>query len=291
MNGCVVPSSVIYALLSLLFAGVHDVVFKRYAAKDRSRGAYVCGIGLVWLALQGPTAFAQGVAFPLSGMTIGFGLAAGLFLTASNLMLLESLTHIDASLGSTIYRLNTLGVVVLAILFLDESLGVYKGLGIAAGVVSVFLLYRNDPQGRTTQRTFILYFSLAVAAALFRALYGVSSKAGLLNGADLQPMLLIGAVCWVVGGAGYSLLREKRFRLTRKKAAYSLLSGILVFLIVNFLLLAIEHGQASTVIPIANMSFILALVLSVALGMERFTRRKMIAVVIAAVAIVLLSLA
>lgn len=285
------PSPIIYALLSLLFAAAHDVVFKRYAAKDRSRGTYVFGIGLIWFILQVPTAIAQGIELPLAAVTLGFGLVAGLFVTTSNLLLLESLTHIDASLGSTIYRLNTLGVVVLAMLFLDEPLGVFKGLGILAGVVSVFLLYQRDVNCKTTQRTFLLYFSLAVAASLFRALYGVTSKAGLLNGADLQSMLIIGALSWVVGGAGYAVLREKRLRVTRVKAMYSLLSGVLVFLIVNFLLLAIEHGQASTVIPIANMSFILAFVLSVALGMEHFTPRKLTAVVVAVCSIVLLSLA
>ncbi len=290
-NGCVVPSSILYALLSLVFATVNDVVFKRYAAKDRSRGAYVFGIGLVWFILQMPTAFARGIEFPLATVTLGYGLVAGLFLTASNLLLLESLTHIDASLGSTIYRLNTMGVVVLALLFLDESLGAYKGLGIAAGVVAVFLLYQRDSQCQTSSRTFLLFFSLAVVASLFRALYGVISKAGLLNGADLQPMLIIGALSWVVGGAGYAFFREKRLRMTRNKAIYSLLSGVLVFLIVNFLLLAIEHGQASTVIPIANMSFVFALLLSTALGMERLTPRKFAAVAAAACSILLLSLA
>jgi uncharacterized membrane protein len=280
-----------YALLSLLFAAVNDVVFKRYAAKDRSRGTYVFGIGLVWFILQVPTAVVRGVEFPFAVVTMGCGLAAGLLLTASNLLLLESLTHIDASLGSTIYRLNTMGVVVLALLFLDETLGVCKGLGIMAGVLAVFLLYRRDGHCQTTHRTFLLYFSLAVAASLFRACYGVISKAGLLNGADLQPMLILGALSWIAGGAGYAILREKRLRVTRKKAVYSVLSGLLVFLIVNFLLLAIEHGQASTVIPVANMSFILALVLSVALGMERFTPRKFAAVAAAACSILLLSFA
>ena len=291
MDGRSVLSPVSYALLSLVFAAANDVVYKRYAAKDRSRGAYVFGIGLVWFFLQVPTAFARGVEFPLAAVTLGCGLAAGLMLTASNLLLLESLTHIDASLGSTIYRLNTMGVVVLALLFLDESLGIYKGLGIAAGILAVFLLYRRDGHGQTTHRVFLLYFSLAVLASLFRALYGVTSKAGLLNGADLQTMLILGALSWVVGGAGYAVFREGRLRITRNKALYSLISGVLVFLIVNSLLLAIEHGQASTVIPIANMSFILALLLSGALGMERFTLRKFAAVAAAVCSIVLLSLA
>jgi drug/metabolite transporter (DMT)-like permease len=288
--GRIVANPIIYALLSLVFAAANDIVYKRYASKERSRGAYVFGIGLIWFILQLPTAVIMGVESPVTGMTLVFGLVAGLFLTVSNLLLLESLTHIDASLGSTIYRLNSLGVVLLAVIFLDESMGLYKVLGITAGVVAVFLLYNRDGQSRATQQTFLLYFSLAVVAALFRALYGVAAKAGLLQGADLQPMLIIAALSWIVGGAGYAIFREKRLRLTRKKAIYSLLSGLLVFMIVNFLILAIEQGEASTVIPIANMSFILAILLSVLLGMERFTARKLSAVVAATCSIILLSL-
>lgn len=284
------PSSILYALLSLAFAAVNDVVFKSYAAKNRSRGAYVFGIGLVWFSLQLSTVFAHGIEFPPATVTLGCGLVAGLFLTASNLLLLESLSQIEASLGATIYRLNTVAVVVLAVLFLDESMGVYKGLGIAAGLLAVFLLYRRDDQCRTAQRTFLLYFFLAVAASFFRALYGVTSKAGLLKGADLQLMLILGALSWVAGGAGYAIFREKRLRMTRKKAIYSILSGVLVFLIVNCLLLAIEQGQASTVIPIANMSFFFALLLSATLKMEELTSRKLAAVVAAACSILLLSL-
>jgi uncharacterized membrane protein len=76
-----------------------------------------------------------------------------------------------------------------------------------------------------------------------------------------------------------------------KKAAYSLVSGILVFLIVNFLLMAIERGEASIVIPVANMSFVIALLLSVGFGMERLTSRKLAAVAVSIGAIAALSLA
>jgi drug/metabolite transporter (DMT)-like permease len=224
-------------------------------------------------------------------VTLGYGLAAGLLLTVSNLCLLESLTHIDASLGSTIYRLNTVGVVILSVLFLHETPGWLAFGGVALGVAAVFLLYRRDGHGDATGRRFALFFGLAVLASVCRATYGVVSKAGLAEGAALQSMLVVAAVCWIVGGAGYALLREKRLKITPKKAAYSLLSGVLVFLIVNFLLLAIEQGQASIAIPIANMSFVVALLLSVGLGMERLTGRKLAAVALSAGALLLLSLA
>ena len=277
-----------FALLSLLFAGINDVVFKRYSRKVRSKGMYIFGIGIVWTALQVITFKVQGTTFSFNQNTLLFGLAAGVFLTISNILLIESLTHIDVSLGSTIYRLNTIGVIALSILFLREPISLLKSLGIVAGIIGVSLLYQK--QNSSPHNTvFIVAFAAVIVASLARAAYGVTAKVGMLQNADPNAMLLLFSSCWIIGGVCYASLREKRFHLTTKKVLYSLLSGILVFLIVSFLMLAIEHGEASIAIPIANLSFVIALFLSIVLKMEALTPRKLYAVACAVVSIVLLS--
>ena len=280
--------SVIFALLSLFFAGLNDVFFKKYAQKDRSRGMYVLGIGITWTVLQVFTFILKDVPFALDSITFTYGLTAGLFLTLSNILLLHSLTRINISLGSTIYRLNTIGVVILSFFVLHEPFGPIKFIGVTFGIVAVLFLYQQ--RDNTNHINYPLSFFWAVIiASIFRATYGVVAKAGILAEADPELMLLLISSSWIIGGACYAKYREKRFRFTRKKAAYSILSGILVFLIVNFLMLAIEHGQASVVIPIANMSFVIALFISVILRMERLTLRKCCAIGSAAVSIILLA--
>lgn len=285
--------AILFALLSLFSAGLLDVVYKRYSRKDRSRGTYVFGIGVVWFVLQTVTLAVSGESLVVDTPSIHYGLFAGLCLTLSNLLLLESLTHINISLGSTVYRLNTIGVVVMAFLFLGEELGSLKLLGVSLGVVAVGLLYKPDSKAITTEKHdhFLPFFLIAVAASLFRAGYGVITRGGILNKADPQTMLLICALCWVFGGALYARFREGRFRLTMKKAGYSLVSGILVFLVVAFLMLAVKYGEASIVIPIANMSFVMAMLLSVLLRYETFNFRKGAAMIVACLAIGALTLA
>jgi drug/metabolite transporter (DMT)-like permease len=225
--------------------------------------------------------------------SIGYGIFAGLFLTLSNLLLLESLTHIDVSLGSTVYRLNTIGVVAMAYLFLGEDLGGVKLAGIGLGIVAVGLLYQPDI-GKVDQehrQHFLPFFLMAVVASLFRASYGVITRGGILHQADPQTMLLLCAISWIIGGALYARLREGRFKLTSKKISYALITGILVFLVVDFLMLAVKYGEASIVIPIANMSFILAMALSVALRFEPLSSRKVAAMVVACLAIAALTVA
>ena len=282
------PGAIGFALLSLLFSGAIDVIFKRYSRKERSRGMFLLGMGLVWGLLQFTMLEIRGQPLSVDAYTLGFGVAAGLMVTLSNLLFIESFTHLDVSLGSTIYRLNTIGVVVLSFLFLGEDLGPLKLLGITSGAAAALLLYhhRHESADPTVMNAF---FWLVALASLMRAGFGVTTKGGLALGANGATMMLIAAACWVVGGFGYALLRERRVKVTANKIGYAIVAGLVVFLVVNTLLEALERGEASIVVPIANLGFVVALGISVAARMERFTPRKGFAVVCASLSIILLS--
>ncbi len=100
-----------------------------------------------------------------------------------------------------------------------------------------------------------------------RAVYGVLTKAGLLSGANADSLMLISAVCWIVSGLIYAIGIEKQYSITREKLAYSIVSGLLVYGIVRTLVMALTFGEASIVITIATMSFLLALLVAVMLKM------------------------
>ena len=278
-----------FALASLAFAAALEVTYKRYAARERSRGMFVAGIGVVWGTMQALLWLQQ--ARPLSWdiTSVSFALAAGIAVAASNLLLIESLTHMDVSLGSTVYRLNTVVVVALSFVFLAESVGGMKLLAIGFGVAAALVLYHGTHHGLdlALARNF---FWLAVLASVLRACFGVISKAALVHGVSYATILLVSAACWVVGGLAYARYRERRVRITRDKLKYALLAGVLVFAVVNTLIWGLERGDASTVIPIANLSFVVALTVSVLWGMERFTPRKALATALAVVCIGLMSM-
>jgi drug/metabolite transporter (DMT)-like permease len=160
-------AGITFALMSLVIAGLNDVVFKRYSLKDRSRGMYIFGIGVIWTLLQAGHTVMSDTPLQWSPATIAFGLAAGILLTLSNILLLESFTHIAVSFGSTIYRLNTIGVVLLSTSILGENLPLFKIVGILLGLAAVSLLYHRDT-GHTHDRTFILFAGLAVIASLLQ---------------------------------------------------------------------------------------------------------------------------
>lgn len=274
--------------MSLAAAGCLDVAFKRYARKSRSRGVYVALCGAVWTLLQLALFGALDAQPALDATTLGYGTAAGVVLTVANLLLIESLSHLDVSLGSTIYRLNTIGVVILSVLVLHEAAGPMKLAGIGLGVGAVWLLYEHRvPLDAARGMAFFLW--LAIFASALRAIFGVVAKAGLSAGADGDTVLLIYAMTWVPAGLVYAWWREGGARITGPKLAYGAVSGILIFATANTLIAALKGGDVSTLAPIANLSFIVALLISAGLGMERLNVRKLAAVGLAGLAIVLLA--
>jgi drug/metabolite transporter (DMT)-like permease len=280
--------AILWALASLVCAGLVDLTYKRYAMRARSRGVFLCGMGAVWLVLQSVVVLANQQHFTLDATTVRYGLAAGLAVTLSNLLLIEAMTHLDVSLGSTIYRLNTIAVVALAFIFLGETTSVFALLGIASGVTAVVFLYQRQDTGGMAHLP-RLFLSIAILAALLRATFGVVSKAALEANANYPGLLIIGATCWMVGGFAYSAWRERPIRFDWQSASLTLFGGLVVFGTVNTLLLALQYGNASVVIPVANLGFTLALIIGVAWGMERLTMRKCVAMLFAVVAIFLLS--
>ena len=280
--------AIVFALLSLAAAGCLDVTFRLFSLKERSRGMYVFGCGFVWLVLQLTYFTITDAQIRLDEETRLYGLLTGALLVLANILLIESLTGLDVSLGSMIYRLNTIGVVVISFVLLAEDVGFIKVLGVGIGVAAILILYKRADGGDTVPIP-ILFFVMAVAASAFRAIYGVASKIALEQGAAAEGLLVIAAISWIVGGFAYAAFREKRVRITGKKAAYAVVSGTLAFTVVNALIEALKNGEASVVVPIANLSFAVAMLLSVFLGMEQLSSRKYIAIGCAALSVFLMA--
>ena len=277
--------AIFFALVSLAAAGCLDVTFRRFSLKLRSRGMYVFGCGVVWLALQLTYLSITEVQLRLDEVTVMYGLLTGAFLVLANILLIESLTGLDVSLGSMIYRLNTIGVVAISFVLLGEDVGFIKLLGVGIGIAAVLILYRRG-DGVSIP---ILFFVMAVVASASRAIYGVASKVALEQGASAEGLLVIAAISWIVGGFAYAAFREKRIRITGKKTVYAVVSGFLAFAVVNALIEALKHGEASVVVPIANLSFVVAMLLSVFLGMEELSGRKYLAIGCAAMSVFLMA--
>jgi len=268
--------STMLALCCLVVAGILDVVLKLYAARPRSRGVLIGGIGFIWVAMQLVTVHLRGIDLTFDSATLLYGSIAAVFVTASNIMLVEALGRLPVSLGSTIYRLNTVPLVLLAVLILSEDLSQLEFAGVVVAIIAVLILH---PPGSSSDIAPV-WLLVIIGASLIRAAYGLTTKYGLHQSADPDTMILLAGIGWCIGGPLYALTRETGIRrVGRDIAGFSIVGGVLVFGVVWLLTHALRSGDASIVVPVTNMGFVAALVFAIVARMEKPDRRKRCAVI------------
>jgi drug/metabolite transporter (DMT)-like permease len=266
------------ALLCLLASGMLDLVFKIYVSKNGSRGLMIAGIAVIWGALQFTFMMKNGIVFSSDHATLFFGGLAALALTVSNIALLECLSKLTISVASTIYRLNTIPLVLMAVVFLGEGLDVYRILGVLVGLLTVVLLHSRISETSRHPAYDLFWFGLILFACVVRASYGILTKAGLNAGAGADSMMVLAALGWFIGGLLYFTMIESRRKIRLGPIYLIVIAGILVFSVVWLLTNALLRGDASVVVPITNMGFVAAFVFSLAWRLEQLTFRKTMAI-------------
>jgi len=271
-----------YALLSMVFAGINDFVFKQYIGRKGQRlGHFVTGAGLVWTLVFGAGLLLlwrrEGVGLTHWPISLGAGAASVL----ANLFLIHSLRTVPAGTGATIYRLNLVVVAVMGVVFLGESITPWKVVGVALGAACVWMLRGADGDGRAGQMHAAALL-LLIAACILRATMGILYKLSDNYGVPKLEVLAFSGVCWVLGGLLFSRLRREPVRWTGRTWGYSILSGLLICGIVYPMIASLSGGdgrasEASIVLPVAQLSFVLTAMLGVLFHRERLGWRRILA--------------
>jgi drug/metabolite transporter (DMT)-like permease len=265
------------------------MVFRLYARKKRSRGLYVLVIGVVWALVFVIPLISNGGA--LSKTTLLWGILSGLFSVLANILLIEGMSHNDAGMCATIYRLNLVAVVIGAYFLLEENLTALKIIGVFFAVVAIFMFFADSRSKRKGADASKLGLYIVAGGALLRAAMGLSYKYALMVGADRSGLLFLNGILWIVGGAVYFLIREhRRVNLPFKKiASYGALSGVLICGIVFFMAMALQYGDAAIVIPLAQMSFLGTCALGILFLKEKLTVKKSMGIFAGLICILLMS--
>ena len=279
--------AIFFALLCLISAAVNDLVFKLYARKSRSKGYFATLVGVFWLLVTVWLPVAPGTSW---GMSILWGGISGFFSITANLLLLEAMERLGGGLCATIYRLNMVPAVVGAAVLLHETLTASEwcGIALAVGAVLSFLPPRGGKQSNFAMGGFLM----VLAAAFLRAAMGLSYKFGLLNGADANMIVMVNSFFWIVGGLIYAYLREKHPSIREQPhlLRYGAGAGFMTAAICLTMAAALKYGEASVVLPIAQMSFLLTFICSAWFLHEKMRRTTIIGLACGIGAVLLLSL-
>jgi transporter family protein len=268
-----VSEGIEYALGAMLLHGVADYVYKRGA----SAGAPPHQFLMVQTWFFSSLALLYGLVSDTLTFNAGalWGAAAGVLVVVGYYNFAYSLRAGSVSANATIFRLSFAVTVALAVVVLGEPITAPKLAGLALVLVAVWLMIAAPAAGGGApdreMRSSLVRVLIATAAV------GVASfayKLGLREGA--RPIALVvaqGAVAVTLSTA-FAAYLDRGIRPSRAAWSHAPVAAILLVVAFTFLAKGLEHGEASVVVPIAQMGFVVTALLGFVLLREPFTLRK-----------------
>lgn len=275
----------IEAMIALVCYGVSDFVYKQAAgAKIRAdhfimaQAWLYCPTIIVYTLLAHKFVPAPAA---LWGSLAGFATFTGLYYFS------RSLSEGAVSTNASIFRMNFIVTAGLAILVLGEPLTVRKTAGLALALVATRLLIERGRGEAGAPRTRSLvqvgFATLCFGAANF------FHTIGLRHGAVPETLVMAQAAVFMPLATAVVFFKDRQVKPPARTFRFSVPATALQLLATVTLVRAIALGQASVLVPIAQMGLLVAAVLGIALLGERATPRKMAGLAMAVGALAVLA--
>ena len=272
---------VIFAFLSAFFAGITSILAKCGIRKTDSnvatfiRTIIVLLFSLLMVMIVG--------SFPtlknLSAKTILFLVLSGLSTGASWLCYFRALQKGNINKVVPIDKSSTVLTIVLATIFLGESITLYKTLGIIAiGVGTLMMIEKKDTENKTEEKGWLFY---AILSAVFASLTSILGKVGIEGvesnlGTAIRTVVVIVMSFIMVSVTGKVKDIKK---IDKKELAFILLSGLSTGASWLFYYRALQEGEASIVVPIDKLSILVTIAFSYFVFKEKLGKKAFIGLV------------
>lgn len=262
-----------FAFGAMLCYGLGDLVYKRAAAAGVQAHHFM--MTQTWFFL--PAVFVYGwitdsLAFDAAAL---WGALAGLFVFVGYFNFARSLQSGSVSIVAPVFRLSFVITAALAVLFLGEPLTAAKFAGLALALAAVWSLLGAPVGGDHTARKQgralllrVLIATLSVAIANF--IYKLGLRAG------SSPATLVVAQACVASSlaTAFAAKIDGRVRPSRIALRHAPLAAVVLSMAFVLLLKGLALGEASILVPVAQMGFVVTALLGFMFMGEPFTRRK-----------------
>jgi len=279
---------IVYATAAMICYGLSDFIYKEASAAGiradhflMAQGWFFCPLVILYALTTHTLAFAPAALW---------GSLAGVFIFAGFYFFIRSLETGSVSTNAAIFRLNFIVTVLLVILFLGEPLTFGKFVGLTLALLATWLLLGTGTRNATgpkdaRHRSFV---QVSVAAIAFGA-SNFFHTVGLRHGATAETMAVAQAALFMPLATVVVYLKDRKLRPPPATFKYAAAAAIVLLGATISLLRGLSHGQASVVVPIAQMGFIVAALLGVFVLRERVTVRKAIGLASALAALAVLA--
>ncbi len=260
---------------ALVCAGVSDFVYRRAAlagvaahdlmlVQSSSYGVLVLLFGIMTHTLQ----FDHGALW---------GALAGVFAFTGYYSFARSVQAGAVSRHAAVFRLNFVVTAVLAIVFLGETLSLLKLLGMAFALLAAWLLIAargaTSLAGAPAPRAALPRVLIATTAVGIASLiYKIGMRAG-----STAAGLLVSQACVVIGLSMLTCLRQRgHIRPSLRAVPFGLMTAVLLACAFTLLILALATGEASVIVPMSQMGFVVTALLGVVFLREPVDRQAVI---------------
>ena len=267
---------VLYAFGSALFAGLTAVLAKCGIRKTDStvataiRTIIVLLFSWVMVFLVG----SQTQISQLGGRTLLFLILSGLATGASWLCYFKALQLGDINKVVPVDKSSTVLTILLAVLFLHESLSLTKGAGIVLIAVGTYLMIEKK-QSAGAQRSGSAWLLYAAGSAVFASLTSILGKIGISGvESNLGTAIRTGVVLvmsWLM--VFVTGKREKLRQLPKNELGFICLSGLATGGSWLCYYKALQEGPASVVAPIDKLSILVTILFSCLVFHEKLTKK------------------
>ncbi len=281
--------AVVFALGAMLAGSLSDFTYKGVAARGIRASTFLFYQTCTFFAVLAVIALPTGQFSKFSTPALIYGPVLGAVNYFGILLFIMSLKQGKATVHAPIFRLSFVLTSVLAVVVLNESVTLPKVAGVllaATGIVSLADV-GGLRQGFSERRRSLAYL---LGATLIFGVTGAMTKEAFNQGASPAPLLLVQSASFtVVAFVRVLLAGELRpsgaiLRLAPLVAMLQLAWAMLLFL-------ALEKADASVAYPIVQLSFVVTAVLAVVFYREALSKRLVIGLAAAVLAVVALALA
>lgn len=267
---------VLYAFGSALFAGLTAVLAKCGIRKTDStvataiRTIIVLLFSWVMVFLVG----LQAQVSQLGGRTLLFLILSGLATGASWLCYFKALQIGDINKVVPVDKSSTVLTILLAVLFLHESLTLTKGAGIVLIAVGTYLMIEKK-QSAGAQKSGSAWLLYAAGSAVFASLTPILGKIGISGvESNLGTAIRTGVVLvmsWMM--VFVTGKREKLKEIPKNELGFICLSGLATGGSWLCYYKALQEGPASVVAPIDKLSILVTILFSYLVFHEKLTKK------------------
>lgn len=273
------------ALGAMVFYGLADWVYKR-AAERGVPAHYFLPLQAFFFA---PGIFFYGLATGslVLGAAFAWGMTAGVLVFVALYHFARSLATGAVSIVAPVFRLSFCITAGLAVWLLDESLTNWKLAGLAAALAAVWLLLAGGGarSARASTGSIVRVLIATVAMGFVSFVY----KLGALAGGSPATVLTGQASVFLPLATAFACLRDRGFRPPPGSWRYGATTAVLLLVGLVMLISGLAEGEASVLVPVAQLSFVVTAGLGVVVLREPMTLRKALGLAFAVAALLCLA--